>query len=223
MTRKEQEPVEIAEKNGSTTLQHPAFAQISASRCQGGGFSLYGSDFQHDATIEIRICHSELHRDLRRDWHFQEKEIVSVRLSEAQWATFVSSMNVGSGIPCTLDHIQGERIPGLTYRMERDVVQKELQEKLEAVSQHLRDGMAAVKENLVGLSKVKQAAVLEHMNQAYRAVSDSLPFAAKCFQEHMEDTVEKAKIEIEAHVLNRIQSAGLKVLTGETPLVANLG
>src|SRR5215217_5087706 len=87
-----------------TTVKHPAFAQVSVSRRQhgGGGANLYDSDFGHNSYVVVEVKHSELRRDLSRDWHFPKEEIVQFAFSESQWATFVSSFNSGSGTPATL-------------------------------------------------------------------------------------------------------------------------
>jgi hypothetical protein len=200
------------------TYTHPAFAQIGASRSYGGGFAHYGSDFRHDATIEIRIARSELNRDLSRDWHFEKEQLIVVRLSEAQWATFVSTLNNGSGVTCTIDHVAGEQAPGIALRNERDVVENEFVERTKRVAAHLSSAISEIDAELAGLSKAKREKILERMRQAHREVSDSMPFAAKSFAEHVETTVEKAKIEVEAYVHGRIVSAGLKAIGATSPL-----
>jgi hypothetical protein len=78
------------------TTTHPAFGQIGASRVSGH-IQLYDSDFHHNAYMTISIRRSELHRSLNRDWHYGRDELIEVALSEAQWATFVSAPNIGSG------------------------------------------------------------------------------------------------------------------------------
>ena len=95
-----------------TVTTHPAFAQIAASRVSGHT-ALYDSDFRHNAYMTIKIRTSELHRNLHHDWHFDREEIIEVALSEVQWATFVSAPNMGSGVPCTLQRLNGKQIPQL--------------------------------------------------------------------------------------------------------------
>src|SRR3546814_5396409 len=70
--------------------------------------------FPHQNFVSIRICRSSLNRDLSNDWHYGKDQMMEVNMSEAQWATFVSSMNVGSGTPCTLASVDGQPVPGLT-------------------------------------------------------------------------------------------------------------
>jgi hypothetical protein len=104
--------VETTGPQAGTRTTHPCFAQIRASRVNGLT-NLYDSDFQHNHFVSISIYRSELDRHLNRDWHHSRDELIEVNLSEAQWATFVSSMNVGCGVPCTLSYLHGKFVPQL--------------------------------------------------------------------------------------------------------------
>lgn len=217
--RNEQQPVESQCNSPSDGKEytHPAFGQIRASRVQGQ-VNLYGSDFQHHAFMEITICRSTLRRSLSHDWHHGGRELISVVLSEAQWATFISSLHCGSGTPCTINHVDCKDMPAIPARNERVVTKMEMDERIAKVTSHLDDAIAGVEANLVGLSKVKRDAILASLRKAQREVSDSMPFAADSFAEHVEATVEKAKIEVEAYVQATITRAGLKAIAGQSPL-----
>lgn len=115
MPRPIEEPVVTTEKWGSgeeIKTTHPAFAQIAASRVNGSTV-LYGSDFVHYAAIRIRIHTSTQYRSLAHDRYHERENLVEVELSEAQWAHFISSLNMGSGSPCTLTSLGGKMVPGL--------------------------------------------------------------------------------------------------------------
>ena len=212
MSYKIEEPIAVTDGHGETTTTHPAFGQIVASRVQGGAF-LYGSDFLHHNYIEIRIVHSELKRNLNRDWHFGRDEIVSVKLSEAQWAAFVSAMNVGSGIPCTLDHVQMKRLPGLPPPTRRtDQFNAELKKDMGEGVAHLKRALAEI--DAMGLSKPKADKLKDPINASLRALTGSLPFVAKSFSEHMETEVEKAKTEIHGYMTSVVHRAGMDAITG---------
>lgn len=214
MTQRIQEPEVVERERGETVTTHPAFAQIRASRVSGHT-SLYGSDFVHQHFVEITICRSQEIRNLSREWYFGRGQMVSVSLSEAQWAAFVSSMNVGDGVPCTLTWNQGP-IPGLpppkptTHKFKQDI-QEDLQEalsRLEAVAAQL-DGP---------LSKTKAAELKRSLDHARKALVGSVTFVAESFDEHVEATVEKAKIEVNAYVQAKTQQAGLRALGLDPPL-----
>jgi hypothetical protein len=211
----------VVEKVDDPTVEekitHPAFGQISASRVNGSA-NLYGSDFNHNNFISIRISHSELKRGLSRDWAFCNDEITEVWLSEAQWATFVSSMNAGSGVQCTLRHINRKPIPLLPNPKERaEQFKKEASETTQEASKALQELNELI--NASNLSNKAKKEFNWKIEKASRAIGSSVDFVLKSFGEHMENTVEKAKIEVEAYINDRIQRAGLKALVGnEEPI-----
>lgn len=221
MARNEQQPVASDNGRDGTRYTHPAFGQITAGRVSGGGVSLYGSDFAHNNFVTISIHGSVLDRQLSRDWHFPRDEVVEVYLSEAQWATFVSSMNVGGGVPCTLARVQGETMPAIPFRSQHEDFKAELNgtvegmtARIDATIQQMRDGIGA------SLSNKKRDELLAELVRLRQDVSSSLPYVAQSFGEHMEQTVEKAKIEVNAYVHSAVTRAGLTALSegGAAPL-----
>ena len=200
-----------------TVTTHPAFAQIGAYRTSGGHTALYGSDFNHNAYMTIRISRSELRRGLHRDWHYGRQEIVEVALSEAQWATFVSSPNVGSGVPCTLQALQGVTVPGLPDPTNRsDQFRQEMREKLERSVQKVADTLAGL--DALGLPKGKTATLRDTLKGLLTELHSNIPFAASQFEEHMEDTVEKAKQEVHGYMVGVLQRAGIEAIASNMPL-----
>ena len=197
---------------------HPAYGMIGASRVSGHAV-LFGSDFTHQHFVTLRISEAEMHRDLSRDWPHAGRQLIEVSMSEAQWAAFVSSLNMGDGVQCTLERVGGEVIPGLPHPTARhDQFKDEL-------TRALLDGNAALAEAVdmlkqMGGERSKAGAVLDRVERAIRAFGDSMPWVAKQFGEHMEDVTEKARIEIGAHALSVITRTGLAALKGETPPIA---
>lgn len=204
---------------GETVLNHPAFAQIGASRVSSTSASLYGSEFNHHHYMTITIRRSELHRDLSRDWPFGREELVQVALSEAQWASFVSSPNVGSGVQCTLSRFNGEGVPGIIQpKSKSDRFADEIKlsvEKLQADIQKLADELDGP------LSKTKVIELKRQIGWMSERVGNSAAYIATKFDEHMEETTEKAKIEVNAYVMNAVQRAGLDAIAEKSMLALN--
>ena len=196
---------------------HPAYGQIGASRvASGGGDVLYGSDFRHHHYVWITIHRSELHRTLSHDWPYATQEIIRVALSEAQWARFVSATNTGDMAQCTLDHVEGEQIPPIAYPTDRtaqftDELRRDLDHALAAL-RALRTKVGDAK-----LSATARTALLDEVARAEMAITDAAPFVAKSFDQHVERTTERARVEINAHLNATIQRAGLAALGAQPP------
>lgn len=210
--------VESSDLHG-TTHSHPAYAQIRASRISGGRI-LYGSDFQHQNYVRVSIHQSQLRRNLSNDWpHAELGAIVEVDMSEAQWATFVSSMNVGSGTQCTLNSVNGEMIAQLPPPPDRkDQFKTEATERAQMALDAMKELAAQI--DATSLSQKAKVQLHNSLRVASSQLTSALPFVLEQFGEHMETTVEKAKIEINAYVTQNVLRAGLGAIAGEKPALS---
>lgn len=200
---------------------HPAYAQISALRVSGGRI-LYGSDFQHDQTVTIRIAKSILDRHLSNDWPHSRDEYIEVALSEAQWATFVSSMNVGSGVQCTLLYKDGKMIPGLPApQPRRDQFYAEARQTMMDAQTELKDLITMINESK--LSAKDKARMISQANLVDRDIGSSIKFVLDQFAEHMHGVVQAAKTEINAYGTHLLVKSGLIKLMGPAAAKKFLG
>jgi hypothetical protein len=211
--------IEVSQQDGpmaGTVHKHPAFGQIVASRIQGEKV-LYGSDLKHRNFVTIRITGSELHRSNSKDWNFERQQYVEVALSEAQWATFVSSMNMGGGTPCTLVTMGGKSIPQLPDpESRREQFNGEL-------SDTMRDALAQLQAMRAELADAKISATLRNsmtsrIDMAIQEITKNVPFVAEQFDRHLEQQVERAKTEINAYATVTLMRAGLENHGGKGPV-----
>lgn len=215
MSQQSQKPTRRAGTNSHDDYveEHPAYALIGASRMTSTpGHALFGSDFLHQHFIRIAIRPAEVARGLSNDWvHGTRTPYIEVDLSEAQWATFVSSMNVGDGVPCTTTFLADSGfVPGIVPDTNRrDQFNSE-------VADTLRDAIAKLEE-------VRDAAPTKALRSkvdlAIQELRSNLPFVARQFDEHAEKTVERAKMEVNAYTTRMLMRAGLAALDGEEALL----
>lgn len=188
---------------------HPAYAMIGAARWSGGA-TLFQSDFVSHNFMVITIRRADLNRGLNSDYVHGSQQLVEVALTEAQWATFVSTPNIGQGVPCTLTWTLGDGyIPTIEAEETRHA-----QFNAE-VLQDLNESIAFMQE---ALAQAKTKAQREPIERALKRLTDNLPFAARRFDEHAEQTIEKMKIEVNAYLTDRVMRAGLETL-GASPML----
>ncbi len=208
-----QDPVVTKESGpiGGERISHPSFAQIKAARVNGNS-TLYDSEFNHQNTIRVTVSGSEMVRTLSRNYHFETGELITVEMSEAQWATFVSSLNAGSGVPCSLRRDHGKGIPALSKPITmREKFKVEFDEKITEAINRLGDLESMITD--AKLSAKAQKEMIDSINYVKRSFTCSMPFVAEKFGEHMETTVEKAKIEINAFTTQALIDAGRQSLS----------
>lgn len=198
---------------------HPAYGQIGANRVtsMGPGGNLYGSDFEHHNFVVISIRRSELHRGLSNDWPHARDELIEVALSEAQWASFVSTLNSGMGTQCTIQHINCEAVPQIALKTDR---REQIKAEAQANLKEIMEDAKKLAEEIEGRGrKVVMRDLLSGIVAQFRS-SSGLAFIARQFDEHIEKTVEHAKIEVNAYIEGRIHSAGMASLKGEPPPIS---
>lgn len=191
------------------TETHPAYAQIGASRVTGGNKVLYGSDLEHNSSIEIHISGSQLDRSLSRDdYHANHRPMITVALSEAQWATFVSSLNIGMGVPCTLQDLGGKDVPQLpnpTHR--REQFRSEFAQTMQDARDKVNATIAMIRE--MKISEKQKNALISQLHSVNAEIGSNLDFVAEQFEAHMENVVETAKSEVHGYVAGVVNRAGV--------------
>jgi hypothetical protein len=222
MSRIYEEPVETEEKGvmgAETKITHPAYAQIGVSRVQGSTV-LYGSELNHGHYLTISIRRSEQHRSLSTDSHYAKEEIIEVALSEAQWATFVSTPNSGFGVACTIGRLNNKPVPQLPPP--KKTQSERFEKDLEATLGKILEQLGAFTAELDGaLTKTKVAELRKRAEILRSHLQGNTAYVGEQFVEHMENVVETAKIEVNAYATATIQRAGLAALAeknGDAPV-----
>jgi hypothetical protein len=201
--------------NGDTVEKEPFMGTIKVSRCQGRA-DLFDSDVEHMHFIEVEISHADRTRHLSQNWIHGGNQIVSVWMSEIQWAHFLSSMNQGEGSPCTLKHIEGKRIQGPKPASAPESVKFE-----QEITETVKDSLNALKACIAKLTeatipkskspgKTELNEMLSLLNTAQREFTANLPFVEQQFKEHTEKMMATAKLEFEGYMTTRLRDMGLE-------------
>jgi enamine deaminase RidA (YjgF/YER057c/UK114 family) len=205
-----QEPEIKPGPRGETIETHPAYGQIRVGRVSGAAH-LYGSDFTHQHYITVEISRSEVKRNLSTDWLHSGDEIIAIDMSEAQWATFVSSPGVGEGVPCTIRHIERTYLPRLPKPKTRtEQFAAELRAKTNNAISNLDELVEAIGNTSLSM-KVKRELV-DLVSGAAGQIRAGQEFVAKMFDEHMEKTIERAKVEVNAYTQNLLNRLAVVAL-----------
>jgi len=196
----------------------PSFGLVSISRVQGSGRLLFESPFDHQHYVTLSIKRAYRHRtDLHSNYIGDGEELIEIAMSETQFATMVTSLNMGVGTPCTIAHFGGKMIPEPKPDQTKQVFAHEAREHFTDLAK-----MAAELEKLTETpAKDVKAPQRERMNflalKIHQAVTSSMDFFHEQFQESMDKVVAAAQGEVQAHVLSVIQKAGLKALGAKEP------
>lgn len=192
---------------------HPAFGSIHASRVTSNpGVVLFDSDVQHQHFVRVRIGRMTRKRELGRDWlHATARDLIEVDMSEAQWASFVSSMNT-TGVPCTLRKTETDiNIPGLEFDPALSKSLDEVRAAADKAFRTIQDAMAAVDalDPKAGVKAKRDA--MSRLRSVIGNASPNVNFAGKQLAEHAENVVQKARADVEAMVSQKAHQLGVDV------------
>ena len=208
--------LEKEDVNGFHQPNHESYAMIGASRRSSShSQALFGSSIKHSNTITIRIHTAEHDRAYNRDRIHAKKEILEIEMSSTQWAEFISTLNVGDGVPCTLTRLQGKRMQEPPFQSKAEMIQDEFSAKMRNFSVDLRkmiqESIELLK-NKPTLTKGDRTSILDSINSMIQQIQSNIPFVGEQFQKQMERTVIEAKNEVEAFIDNKVYSTGIKAL-----------
>jgi hypothetical protein len=225
MTRRNVEPIKVERKYDADWESHPAFGHVHASRVTSNpSVSLFDSEILHSHYVVLSIQTAERKRDLSRDWiHPSSTPLIEVAMSEAQWASLVSSMNAG-GTPCTIQHRETQRnVPELPYepRMAQSIA--EVREAYDKSLGRAKAAMAAYDALDAKAPAKERRAALADLRQALNHAESNGIFAAQSLAEHVEGVVTRAKADVEAMVAAHAERLGIEAGDYTGPLVIESG
>jgi hypothetical protein len=167
------------------SLSHESFGQIQFNRSNANGTHFYGSELPQDHYISMEVHHSEIHRELTQDRYYNRGQVLRIRLSSGQFAEMLTSMNCGSGVPCTIERIEGRKIGELPMQESRkEFVHRKFEDRMKMFGDTIRERQNKAKELVKKktLSKDDMHQLQMHLEWLTGEVERNIPFFAKCFQ-----------------------------------------
>jgi len=188
------------------TEQAPYMGTVQVSRVSSGppGGVLFDSEHGHQHFIQLRINSAYRVRSLSHDWVHQDKELVEVSMTEAQWASMISTLNHGSGTPCTLGHILQQQPP---------IKPTLADDRTSLFAGELNDTQTRILGRLDELMQGRLTKAQKHELDVIKShVAGNAKFVAESFDKHMEHRKAKFQAEAEATMNATIARLGREAL-----------
>jgi len=209
--------------NENERYKHESFGQVSFNRTNGHAH-FYGSELDQDHYISMEVNASEIERSLTQDWYFTRGlPLIRIRMSGGQFSELITSMNQGSGVPCTVEMVKGEKTQDLPLQESRkEFVHRKFEDRMKEFAKGIREGQARAKELIKKkpLSKDDMRELDLQIEWLSNEVASNIPFFAKCFQETMDEVVHEAKLEVENAIQHKISILGLDELHKQNKLLS---
>lgn len=203
MTRKYTPPTVEPDDMHGQKFSHPSYAVVQISRVSGAA-ELFDSSISHQHYITMRICRATKHGDGSHDFIFAGERLIEVAMSETQFARVITSMNMGSGAPCTLQYLDGKMVDQPEREDLLNTHKEMVQDKLTGVL----EAQITIGKQVAEWRKQKHRPTLKELDTLAQELhgmaahfEHNMGYYASCFEGHMEEVVDEAKAEIETHML----------------------
>lgn len=192
--------------------EHPAYGVAVFNRVQGRTGRLFGSPLKdHNHCVSLTIERACIRHDLGKDWiHGSVQELIRVTFSPTQFADLLT-MNMGSGVPCTIERVQGERMPDVP---EDEPVEHE--KVVDAFKVQNQETVDRLKEQLVNIRELLKKPKLSQedkrdiewiVGKALQDVGLNAPFMLEQFGAAATKVVTHARAEMAAATRTVIRAA----------------
>lgn len=201
---------------------HPAYAQLSIHRQSGGYNSLYGSAIKHQETICLEIHKSVKHTSGYSETYFSGGiPLISVRMSQAQFAEAITTMNMGSGTPVTLEALRGKRLPKCEEVSVSEKANNDLRDQMNDFANKISNGSKRVQEilNKKTILKGDRKEIAGIYSTLMQDLRSNLPFLHECMNEALDKSTASSKADIEAFYVNAINRMGLETMAAKTETI----
>lgn len=205
-------------------IKHPSYATCRVSRVTGHA-TLFDSNIAHDGYITMSFYEAEKHEDGYSEHVFGHgKALFEVAMTENQFVAIMTRMNIGSGVPVTIQHRQTgplEITPAIASFENSSARLTRMADDIdENVREQQQTRLKALKGLLEGLPKRKAAEIEKLIDLIVNQSMSNMDFGKKQITEHAEKLVTEAKVEIEAHVSGLCTQLGVDSLRKLTQIAA---
>lgn len=203
--------------------EHPSYGILHIARTSGGtsAIRLFGSPLAtHYGTIRLTISKGKWLHGLHHDRYFgMNKDFIEIEMSAAQFADAITSLNIGSGTPCTIRYVGGERVPDPP---DHATEAEHIRDNFEGSLNKFADKARAYRKRIEELTSKLPAKAKNEIRIALDVIEDQLasnvPFVVKQFQEATTRITTSAKAEVDAFVTGVVRAAGLQsIAEGRLP------
>lgn len=177
---------------------------------------LFGSSIKHGHTIKIRISRAVVERDLHQEWyHARDRGAVEIEMSASQFAQFITTPNIGDGVPCTIKRIDGKMMADPPYNGHNEVFNQELSDDVKKAMSDADELIDSARETLSQKRPIKASEkkdLLAKINSLVQHIKSNMPLIHKQFARSMDKTVAAAKAEVEEFYTSTIIKMGKAAL-----------
>jgi hypothetical protein len=208
-----------------TEESHPSYGMVRLGRytCTPAQ-NFFGSAIKHHAGVSLSICKARKHRNLSNDWYFADGELIEICLTPAQLADLMTNMNIGDGVPCTLNHVvqtdalkseyPDTTVPYCPETTMRQQYEEEFKKDMGDIAKSIEALVKAAADLAVkpSINKADRKAFVDIAEGIRCKLANSVPFVQGQFNESLDRVLTEAKADLESFTDQLAHSLGSAAL-----------
>ena len=185
--------------------KHPSYGVARFSRITGGSSNFFGTVIKpvHYIQLEIfrgikQVCSTGGEENFIDDSRIP---LITVRMTSAEFAELITTMNMGSGIPVTLDDIGGERIEDCPPQSSPlDIVTNKAGEGVTDTSNYIKDTINEVIKDLRDGKLGKKS--VEEVIRKLEIIPGRLESNTTFYKKQIVEVGEKVTVQVRSEIEN---------------------
>jgi len=206
--------------NDPKETKHPSFGTIGWSRVHGRAENFFMSSLTHDSWVEIELTGAKKYRKSGKTWvSAADPRHIRVRLTEAQFAAFITTPNVFTGTPCTVTRLANKGVAPCPEDEQMVQFRREVGLKAKVAVGKANQALKGIEIALAKKGSPKKKDLREIQDQLQETVRElgaNMPFLIQQFEEHMDDVYHDAAARFEGYMRGRAEELGFGVLAGKS-------
>lgn len=218
--RKTLPPVVEKRDDGSMVETHPSYGLVHVGHyTTTPPQNFFGSSVRHSAGVSLTISLAQKSRDLSNTWYSSRDEVIKIDMTGAQWTELLALFNHGSGVPCTISHVnksaledyEDTLVPPCPETNERQEIESEFRRAMADTASGVSKLIERAQElqSKPSITKADRKEFLDIANNIKCKIDCVLPFIHAQFNEAMDGIVVNAKHDLELFANQLIRQAGL--------------
>lgn len=199
----------------------PSHGNIRFTRVQGMR-TLNGSLYESASWIEMTISRNRTYESFGEERNTSGNELMTISMTNAQFAEMITSLNIGTGTPVTIQSITNVQIPD-TYTIPKsmDLILEEVDQSVGETFDYMKKHLSTLKKTGVTPKQKKEA--IEGIESLMRRFKSNEEFYQKQFVKKLEKIEVAKKSEMEGFINTVAHKLGLEQLIKKfsTKLIGN--
>lgn len=202
---------------------HDSYGMVSFSRMHSShDKQMFGSKIGHNTIIKLEIHEAAQSDCFGTKRVSAESKIIDVQLSPNQFSELLTTMNIGNGVPCTINWRKDKgKIEPTEQENPRKVSERYLEHTMQKVADRMDavDSLAKKIESAQSAKKSDRKELLSLLRMLRQDLEKDMPFVEKTFQEVMDKTVSEAKADVDTFVTHAVNELGIEALKEKKYLI----